>query len=63
MTIRFDYSYTGIKEHEISYRLEQLMLADEILGELTGPGSDFLGWLDYPSQYDRDEFDRIKEAA
>lgn len=63
MSIRFDYSYTGIKEHEILYRLDQLKLADQILGELTGPGSDFLGWLDYPSQYDRDEFDRIKEAA
>ncbi|WKY45580.1 glucose-6-phosphate isomerase [Eubacteriaceae bacterium ES2] len=63
MSIRFDYSYAGIKEHEFLYRSEQIMLADQILGDLTGPGNDFLGWLDYPSQYDRDEFERIKEAA
>ena len=26
-------------------------------------GSDFLGWIDLPVNYDRDEFNRIKEAA
>jgi glucose-6-phosphate isomerase len=63
MSIRFDYSYTGIKENEILYRLDQLMLADQKLGDFTGAGSDFLGWLNYPSLYDRDEFERIKKAA
>lgn len=29
----------------------------------TGRGSDFLGWLDWPANYDKDEFDRIKKAA
>ena len=29
----------------------------------TGAGSDFLGWVDLPVNYDKDEFERIKAAA
>ncbi len=29
----------------------------------TGEGSDFLGWLTLPTDYDKEEFDRIKKAA
>ena len=34
-----------------------------MLTEGTGLGSDFLGWLDLPVNYDKDEFRRIKESA
>ena len=27
------------------------------------PGNDFLGWIDLPVDYDKEEFDRIKKAA
>ena len=29
----------------------------------TGPGSDFLGWLELPRLFDKDEFARIRQAA
>ena len=31
--------------------------------EKTGKGNDFLGWVDLPVNYDKEEFDRIKKAA
>ena len=37
--------------------------AEEILLERTGPGAEFTGWVDLPVEYDRDEFERIKNAA
>ena len=37
--------------------------AHETVHERTGAGNDFLGWLDLPVNYDKDEFDRIKKAA
>ena len=38
-------------------------LAHDTLHEKTGAGNDFLGWLDLPVNYDKDEFERIKLAA
>ena len=37
--------------------------AHDTVHEKTGAGNDFLGWLDLPVNYDKDEFDRIKKAA
>ena len=37
--------------------------AHEAVHEKTGAGNDFLGWLDLPVDYDKDEFERIKKAA
>lgn len=37
--------------------------AHEAVHEKTGAGNDFLGWLDLPVNYDKDEFERIKKAA
>ena len=37
--------------------------ANEVLLSRTGAGSDFLGWLDLPVNYDKEEFDRIQKAA
>ena len=41
----------------------QIKLAHELLHSKSGPGSDFLGWLDLPSEYDKEEFSRIQSAA
>ncbi len=46
---------TGIKA--------QVMTAAKMLHEKSGLGSDFLGWLDLPTNYDKEEFARIKAAA
>lgn len=37
--------------------------AHETLESKTGLGSDFLGWVTLPTDYDKSEFDRIKKAA
>lgn len=36
---------------------------DKMIREKSGPGNDFLGWVDLPETYDREEFDRIITAA
>jgi len=36
---------------------------NKMIDEKTGPGSDFLGWLNYPDTFDKEEFRRIKNAA
>ncbi len=46
---------TGIKA--------QVMSAAQMLHDKSGLGSDFLGWLDLPTNYDKEEFARIKAAA
>lgn len=64
--ITFDYSKVLEKfagQHEIDYLQGQVSAADKLLREGTGPGSDFLGWIDLPENYDRDEFARIQKAA
>lgn len=41
----------------------QVLAAAKVLDGRRGPGHDFLGWLDLPAKYDREEFRRIKAAA
>ena len=52
-----------IAETEFDAVFPQVQLAHEILHAKTGPGNDFLGWVDLPVNYDKDEFSRIKKAA
>ncbi|HEX6922386.1 MAG TPA: glucose-6-phosphate isomerase [Bacillales bacterium] len=64
-TIHFDYSsaLSFLGEHELSYMNENVKSAHQALHNGTGAGSDFLGWLDLPSDYDKEEFARIQEAS
>ncbi|ESV54447.1 glucose-6-phosphate isomerase [Streptococcus agalactiae LMG 14747] len=64
--IQFDYSKVlgqFVAEHEVNYMQAQVSTADKMLRQATGPGADFLGWLDLPENYDKEEFARIQEAA
>jgi len=63
--LTFDLSKTApiLNEHEISYMAEAVKAAHEKLHNKTGAGNDFLGWVDLPVNYDKDEFKRIKKAA
>lgn len=63
--ISFDYSKAAgfISEEEISYMSKLVADAKEQLLSRTGAGNDFLGWIDLPVDYDKDEFARIKKAA
>jgi glucose-6-phosphate isomerase len=63
--LSFDYSNAlgFLNEHEINFMKVQVEAAAEILEKKNGPGNDFLGWLDLPDSYDKEEFGRIKKAA
>lgn len=52
-----------ISEHEISYLEPQVLAAHNMLHEKNGLGSDYLGWVELPNAYDREEFSRIQKAA
>ena len=63
--IGFDYSKAlgFFAEHELTYLQDAVKVAHHSLHEQTGAGSDFLGWIDLPVNYDREEFSRIQKAA
>lgn len=64
--LSFDYSNVVdkyVSKEELENIQSQVTLADSDLREGTGPGNDFLGWIDLPENYDKDEYNRIKETA
>lgn len=63
--ITLDLSKTKpyLNEHE-THNLQQMIdAAHHMLHNKTGSGSDFLGWIDLPINYDKAEFQRIQKAA
>lgn len=52
-----------IGEHELEQMEAGVMAAHDQLYRGSGAGSDFLGWIDLPTAYDREEFTRIRQAA
>ncbi|EYE87981.1 glucose-6-phosphate isomerase [Fervidicella metallireducens AeB] len=63
--IRVDYSKTLglVSKEEIQEMVSLIDDAHKKIHNRTGEGSDFLGWVDLPENYDKDEFDRIVKAA
>ena len=64
--LKFDYSNvvgTFIEEEELTNIHDQVRLADEQLRKGTGAGSDYLGWVDLPTAYDKEEFARVEKSA
>ncbi|WP_276318877.1 glucose-6-phosphate isomerase [Longirhabdus pacifica] len=63
--LQFDYSNAMpyLAQHEIDYLAPAVKVAHEQLHQKSGAGSDFLGWVELPTQYDKEEFARIKQAA
>lgn len=57
------YLSTFISDHAYSMIQPQVTLADSMLRSKSGPGNSFLGWLDLPVNYDKEEFARIKTCA
>ena len=52
-----------INEEEYKAIYPQVEAAHKTLEAKNGPGSDFLGWMYLPRDYDKEEFERIKAAA
>ena len=63
--VKFDESklQNYINKEELDLILPQVKLAHELLKNRTGAGSDFLGWIDLPKNYDKQEYERIKQVA
>ncbi|AYK06648.1 glucose-6-phosphate isomerase [Brevibacillus laterosporus] len=63
--IRFSYdkALPFVSEQEMKHLEAAVGLAHQQLHEGTGAGSDYLGWVDLPDTYDKEEYARIKAAA
>ena len=65
MALKLECGYLKgfIGEHEYAAMASQVESAHALLASGKGPGNDFLGWVDLPTNYDKEEFARIKAAA
>ena len=65
MPLRLNTKYLEgfISEDEIKQISPEIVAAAGTLSRADGLGNDFLGWVDLPTNYDREEFARIKSAA
>jgi len=63
LTLDLSKTVPFLKEHELDYLEEAVKCAHNKLHNKNGAGSDFLGWIDLPVNYDKEEFERIKKAA
>ncbi len=63
--VSFDYSKTEgyVHAHEVESMKAITESAKELLLSKKGAGNDYLGWIDLPVDYDKDEFERIEKAA
>lgn len=52
-----------VTQEQINNLKSMVVAAHETLHSKSGAGSDFLGWVDLPSNYDKEEFNRVKTAA
>ncbi|MBQ7100997.1 MAG: glucose-6-phosphate isomerase, partial [Clostridia bacterium] len=65
MALKFIGKYAGeaISDAALSEMKPEVLKAHELLRTGTGKGSDYLGWLTLPEDYDKVEFEKIKSAA
>lgn len=60
--IKVDLSHTLLEGNVMDYQDEVNKIHD-MIHEKTGKGNDYLGWVDWAENYDKEEFSRIKESA
>jgi glucose-6-phosphate isomerase len=63
LKLNTNYLKDFVTADEIIYKKPMADTANQLLTSKTGPGNDFLGWVNLPVDYDKAEFDRIKKAA
>ncbi|WP_199615437.1 glucose-6-phosphate isomerase [Paenibacillus alkalitolerans] len=65
MPVRYDYkpALPFVGRHELDYAAGAVRLAHDMLHNGSGAGSDYLGWVELPTNYDKEEFGRIQAAA
>ena len=63
INIKLNLEHTGIKEKEIMKYNDIVEKVHDELHEIATNENDFAGWLELPTNYDREEFARIKKVA
>ena len=65
MAIKFNSSFAAdfLRENDLLGLEAQVKAAHDMVTAKSGLGNDFLGWVNLPTDYDKEEFDRIKKAA
>ncbi len=61
--LKLNLENTGIKEEEILKYAEQVKNIHNNIHSKANDENEFLGWIELPTNYDKDEFERIKQAA
>ncbi len=63
ITFQYDKAFDFFSKDEVLKIAPQVSAAHTALHNKSGAGSDFLGWVDLPVNYDKEEFKRIEAAA
>ncbi len=65
MAIKFNSSFAEsfLRENDLLGLKPQVEATHKMIEAKNGLGNDFLGWVNLPTNYDKEEFDRIKKAA
>jgi len=63
VTFSYEKALEFFNQHELDYLKPYVATAHDALHHQTGQGNDFLGWVNLPEAYDKEEFQRIKTAA
>lgn len=65
MAVKFEGKYLKgfVKSEEFDYVKKEIELCHDVLCSKSGAGNDFLGWLNLPFDYDKAEFELIKQSA
>lgn len=63
--LTFDYSKANnfLSQNELVGMKDFVKTAHQMIHNKTGLGNDFLGWVDLPKNYDKEEFERILKSA
>lgn len=63
--IKFDYSNVSpfLNDEELNSFKPFIKTAHHMIHDRTGAGSDYLGWVNLPADYDKEEFTRIQKSA
>ena len=65
MSVKFNFAYASdfLRENDLKGLEGQVSDAHKAVNAKSGLGNDFLGWVNLPTDYDKEEFARIKKAA
>lgn len=63
LTLDYRNALGFVKEYEMCYLENQITEAHKRIHDKTGPGNEYLGWVELPNKYDKDEFLRVLKSA